>query len=157
MKHHCQFEVLSQLLELAPSKQVLVEIHKKKSFSALIKLFRFMRSHGYLVFHKERNSWGCSGYRCVEYAFISIAQTYRVFQNEVRESALATAAHQWEWFESFFFSNALPSIENTTSIQLFLHYSGRYIVECSSFRGIKVTGLPVLKYFKHAWHLLLTS
>ena len=23
------------------------------------------------VFHKERNHWGCEGYRCLEYAFVS--------------------------------------------------------------------------------------
>jgi hypothetical protein len=90
----CEFEVLPRLLELAPSNQVLVEIHRKKSFAALRGLLRLMRSHGYLIFHKERNSWGCSGHSCVEYAFISIAHAYRVFRKELCGKAFTTAADE---------------------------------------------------------------
>jgi hypothetical protein len=90
----CEFEFLPRLLELSPSTQVLVEIHRKKSFAALRGLLRFMRSHGYLIFHKERTSWGCSGPSCVEYAFISIAHTYRVFRKELCGREFTTAADE---------------------------------------------------------------
>ena len=32
-----------------------------------------------MIFHKERNQWGCNGYTCVEYSLISPAAAKRAF------------------------------------------------------------------------------
>jgi hypothetical protein len=34
-------------------------------------MFHSMRRQGFMVFHKERNHWGCDGYMCVEFSIVS--------------------------------------------------------------------------------------
>lgn len=35
------------------------------------RLFSAFRQCGYRMFHKDRNGWGCLGYRCLEFSLIS--------------------------------------------------------------------------------------
>ena len=67
--------------------QVLVEVHvvSKKGLrlthAQAQSFFSSMDRRGMMVYHKERNHWGCDGYRCMEYAFISTewaAEVYRL-------------------------------------------------------------------------------
>lgn len=54
--------------------QLLIEMHNPKSKETpklLNKFFKATDKAKLRIFHKERNSWGCDGYRCVEYAFVS--------------------------------------------------------------------------------------
>ena len=34
-----------------------------------------------MLFHKERNHWGCAGYMCVEYALIHVDDARAVFDS----------------------------------------------------------------------------
>jgi hypothetical protein len=50
--------------------QIQVEMHGGNRTS-LKKLFEAADKADMRVFHKERNHWGCEGWRCLEYAFVS--------------------------------------------------------------------------------------
>ena len=53
--------------------QVLVEVHKGHTIDveSISELFYAADRAKLRVFHKERNHWGCGGYRCLEYALVS--------------------------------------------------------------------------------------
>ena len=36
---------------------------------------------GCMLYHKERNHWGCAGYVCVEYALIHVGEARAVFDS----------------------------------------------------------------------------
>ena len=48
--------------------QIQIELHRKMFDRHL---FDAADAANMRIFHKERNGWGCSGYQCVEYAFVS--------------------------------------------------------------------------------------
>lgn len=50
--------------------QFLIEMHGT-SFRSTNEFFEAADACGLMIFHKERNHWGCGGYRCVEYALVS--------------------------------------------------------------------------------------
>lgn len=66
-----EFEVLPDLLNspVRPS-QILVETHGT-DWDKIKPLFDRMHHAGYVLFHKERNHWGCKGFHCLEFAFAS--------------------------------------------------------------------------------------
>ena len=50
--------------------QIQVELHVRQGVS--IENFFLAADRASLrIFHKERNHWGCGGYKCVEYSFVS--------------------------------------------------------------------------------------
>ena len=54
--------------------QLLIEMYSPKSKETpkiLNKFFNAADKAKMRIYHKERNNWGCDGYRCVEYAFVS--------------------------------------------------------------------------------------
>ena len=54
--------------------QLLIELHdpKKSNSPQMLNDFFLGADKAKLrIFHKERNHWGCDGYKCVEYAFVS--------------------------------------------------------------------------------------
>ena len=52
--------------------QILIELHKGGfGFDSILSFFAAADKAGYYITHKERNHWGCDGWRCVEYAFTS--------------------------------------------------------------------------------------
>jgi hypothetical protein len=71
----CEYNAMPPLFD-AISKgkiqvdQIQIELHKKRH-SAIANLFDAADKASMRVFHKERNHWGCAGYKCVEYAFVS--------------------------------------------------------------------------------------
>lgn len=56
--------------------QIQIELHPDGSnpSSSMIQVREFFEAADKAkmrIFHKERNHWGCDGYRCLEYAFVS--------------------------------------------------------------------------------------
>jgi len=49
-------------------KQILVEVHDYPSVEVAVKFFDLFEDHGYVMFHKEPNTYGCNG-DCVEFSF----------------------------------------------------------------------------------------
>lgn len=57
-----------------PPRQILIELHDGTSGSSPVVAMRFMRylkDHGYVIFHKEPNTLGCYG-KCIEYSFLRL-------------------------------------------------------------------------------------
>ena len=55
--------------------QVQIELHYT---SFIDPIFAAADRADFRIFHKERNQWGCDGYRCLEYAFVSASFLRRV-------------------------------------------------------------------------------
>eukprot|EP00978_Attheya_sp_CCMP212_P003867 scaffold8225_cov52-Attheya_sp.AAC.1 len=72
----CEYTVMPPLFD-AISKgtiqvdQIQIELHDGGGYKAIVNLFDAADNASMRVFHKERNHWGCMGYHCVEYAFVS--------------------------------------------------------------------------------------
>lgn len=82
----CEYGVMPQVLDLVKSgliriDQVQIEIHFTDA-GKIQSLFQSFRGAGFAVFHKERNHWGCNGYGCVEYSFISLERAKHVFYKD---------------------------------------------------------------------------
>ena len=82
----CEYAAMPPLFALIASgkikvDQVLVELHHTKvgrrlrgDFGRTLQRFFAAADTAKLrITHKERNQWGCDGYRCVEYALVSEA------------------------------------------------------------------------------------
>ena len=75
----CEYAAMIPLFELIAAgrvkvDQVLIELHdsKKKNFTTQLNQFFSAADKAKLrIVHKERNQWGCDGFRCVEYALVS--------------------------------------------------------------------------------------
>ena len=76
----CEFASIPPLFELISAgnvrvNQILVEMHargiSKKTARALYDFFLAADRAKFRITHKERNHWGCKGYRCVEYSLVS--------------------------------------------------------------------------------------
>jgi len=59
--------------------QIQVELHLH-DFDKIRTFFAAAEEAGYMIFHKERNQWGCDGFNCVEYALIHIGDAHRLFE-----------------------------------------------------------------------------
>eukprot|EP00236_Picocystis_salinarum_P002256 CAMPEP_0183825880 /NCGR_PEP_ID=MMETSP0807_2-20130328/1387_1 /TAXON_ID=88271 /ORGANISM="Picocystis salinarum, Strain CCMP1897" /LENGTH=642 /DNA_ID=CAMNT_0026070939 /DNA_START=421 /DNA_END=2350 /DNA_ORIENTATION=- len=73
----CEYTVLPRLARMVQDGavtvgQIQVEVHGTDA-RKIQALFQSLRGAGFMIFHKERNHWGCQGYRCVEYALVSLA------------------------------------------------------------------------------------
>ena len=71
----CEFDAFRLIFESCVSGkltlgQVQIELHGTSRF-AILHFFKGAEKCGLSVFHKERNHWGCHGYRCVEFSLIS--------------------------------------------------------------------------------------
>lgn len=74
----CEYASMPPLFDLIASgdvqvNQVLIELHFRGSdfTSKLKKFFSAADEAKMRIVHKERNQWGCDGYKCVEYALVS--------------------------------------------------------------------------------------
>lgn len=65
----CEYEVYREFFN-GFIRQVLIEIHYTNEESNNL-LFENMVQHGYVIFHKEPNTYGCGG-DCIEYSFIRL-------------------------------------------------------------------------------------
>jgi hypothetical protein len=67
-------------------RQILIEVHEW--FSESPKFFQAMYDHGYAIFHKESNTYGCSG-NCLEYGFIKLDKSYQTVDKIVDQPVLS--------------------------------------------------------------------
>lgn len=69
---HGAFAAIWPLLERGEISvgQVLVELHGT-DVAQLAAFFAADDAASFLVFSKERNHWGCDGFRCVEYSLVA--------------------------------------------------------------------------------------
>lgn len=76
----CEYAAMPPLFDMiAEGKvkvdQILIELHgpkkSEKNVDLLKKFFDAADKAKMRVTHKERNGWGCDGYRCVEYSLVS--------------------------------------------------------------------------------------
>lgn len=81
----CEYDVLPNiLLSQIKLDQLLIEVHGTDA-EKIAKLFRTFTDAGLMIFHKERNHWGCLGYLCVEYSLISSAYAKQVLKSFLSE------------------------------------------------------------------------
>jgi hypothetical protein len=68
----CEYSSFQSLFEECdlPFSMLLIELHMD-SFSTISKFFSGADKCGLRLYHKEPNYWGCNGYKCMEFAFIS--------------------------------------------------------------------------------------
>ena len=50
--------------------QILIELHSR-TYEDISRFFQNADDAKFRIFHKERNAWGCNGFGCIEYAFVS--------------------------------------------------------------------------------------
>jgi hypothetical protein len=76
----CEVMVMAPLLESIANgdvqvNQVQIELHQLEGFAsdgaALENFFGAVDKANFRIFHKERNQWGCQGYRCLEYSLVN--------------------------------------------------------------------------------------
>lgn len=79
----CEYSVIPQIVRTSRIDQVMMEVHGTNA-EQIMHLFQTLRDAGIEVFHKERNHWGCDGYRCVEFSLMSLAYAKRVLGTFVR-------------------------------------------------------------------------
>jgi hypothetical protein len=70
----CEWVTYLDLLK-ADLRQIQIEVHGWNPRSPMF--FQAMYDHGYAIFHKESNTFGCSG-DCLEYSFIKLDKSYQV-------------------------------------------------------------------------------
>ena len=80
----CEHEALAEIFELCAQgklgiEQLAIELHGT-DFDKTASFFKGADKCGLMIFHKERNHWGCDGYKCVEFSLISKAAAKRVFE-----------------------------------------------------------------------------
>jgi hypothetical protein len=76
----CEWEVMPVAFDAIRNgtldvDQVQIELHHT---SVIDPLFAAADRANFRIFHKERNQWGCDGYYCLEYAFVSASFLRRV-------------------------------------------------------------------------------
>jgi len=77
----CEYDVLPNILQSQfKLDQLLIEVHGTDA-ERIARLFRTFYDAGMMIFHKERNQWGCLGYLCVEYSLISSEYAKQVLKS----------------------------------------------------------------------------
>lgn len=69
---HCEWETFPTFVKFPNIRQIQIELHGTKKAE---EFFRAMYKNNYVVFHKESNTYGCSG-NCIEYAFIKLSDSF---------------------------------------------------------------------------------
>jgi len=68
---HCVYTVMAEFVESSVRiDQIMIEIHGTNALK-IKRLFSSLHNAGMMIFHKERNHWGCQGYKCVEYSLMT--------------------------------------------------------------------------------------
>lgn len=77
----CEYTVIPNFVEhYIKIDQIMVEFHGTNA-QKVANLFSSLHSVGMMIFHKERNHWGCAGYKCVEYSLISSSYAQKALRN----------------------------------------------------------------------------
>jgi len=67
----CEFTVIPKFVESSVKiDQLMIEVHGTNALR-IASLFSCLHNAGLMIFHKERNHWGCDGYKCVEYSLMT--------------------------------------------------------------------------------------
>jgi len=75
----CEYSVLPEMLKRAASiDEVFVEVHGTDP-ARINKLLQQLDESNLFVYHKERNHWGCDGYKCLELSLITIQHARKVY------------------------------------------------------------------------------
>lgn len=79
-----ELQIDQLIIELHVTKTKRIQTQKTKTIINITQqqinmFFQGARSCGLLLFHKERNHWGCRGWQCVEFSFIHYSAACRVF------------------------------------------------------------------------------
>jgi hypothetical protein len=69
----CEYDAMPAVFEAIANgtlqiDQILIELHQSIDVN---NFFAAADKAGYRITHKERNHWGCDGYKCVEYGLVS--------------------------------------------------------------------------------------
>lgn len=80
----CEYEAFPSVFDGCATGQLTIdqlqiELHTT-NFSNIAAFFEGADRCGLMIFHKERNHWGCAGWRCVEFALISREAAWRSFK-----------------------------------------------------------------------------
>jgi hypothetical protein len=74
----CEYDAMPAVFESIANgtlqiDQILIELHQFQNtqYENVNMFFAAADKAGYRIIHKERNHWGCDGYRCLEYALVS--------------------------------------------------------------------------------------
>ena len=74
----CEYTVIPKFTESSVTiNQIMIEVHGTDA-QKVASLFGDLYKAGMMIFHKERNHWGCDGYLCVEYSLISSSYAEKV-------------------------------------------------------------------------------
>ena len=74
----CEYTVIPKFAESSvTTHQIMIEVHGTDA-QKVASLFGDLHKAGMMIFHKERNHWGCDGYLCVEYSLISLSYAEKV-------------------------------------------------------------------------------
>jgi hypothetical protein len=74
----CEFDVVPKFLESSIEiHQILMEVHGVNA-TKIAGLFQSLHAADMMIFHKERNQWGCNGYSCVEFSLLSSTYALKV-------------------------------------------------------------------------------
>ena len=77
----CEYTVIPKFAESSVrTHQIMIEVHGTDA-QKVESLFSSLHNAGMMIFHKERNHWGCNGYSCVEYSLISSSYAQKVLHN----------------------------------------------------------------------------
>jgi hypothetical protein len=81
----CEFTAMQPLFDGCQAKhfgvgQLQVELHGT-DFKQIRAFFEAADRCGLMIFHKERNHWGCNGYTCVEFSLISNNSAWEAFRH----------------------------------------------------------------------------
>ena len=77
----CEFTVIPKIAESSVKiHQIMIEVHGTNALR-IQSLFGSLHDAGMMIFHKERNNWGCVGYKCVEYSLITEDYAQKVLHN----------------------------------------------------------------------------
>jgi len=74
----CEWGTYEQWFKTIHPKQVMIELHAGTTGNQPVpaeRFMRYMRSKGYIIFHKEPNTLGCGG-SCIEYAFVRLQPSF---------------------------------------------------------------------------------
>jgi hypothetical protein len=71
----CEWETVHGYFSALPHSQIQVELHLGTQDGKAARFLEFVQSKGYVAFHKESNTLGCSG-ACIEYSFLHLNTGY---------------------------------------------------------------------------------
>jgi hypothetical protein len=96
----CEFTVIPKIAQSSVKiDQLMIEVHGTNALK-IASLFSCLHKAGMMIFHKERNHWGCLGYKCVEYSLMNsdyAKKVLRAFLNMKDSTGSHVANNSDKW------------------------------------------------------------